>query len=366
MPERILVYGMTDNPGGIETYLINQLRALDPDKAIFDFVTDFPSMAYAEEAKAVGSRIFYIPAKSKGLFSQLKAMAKILREHPEYKKVYFNALDAGVALTEFVPWLFGRTVITHSHNGSTDKVKLHKYCKPLLNLFTSKRFACSAVAAEFMFGKRKTQIIPNMIKAEKYDYSPELRQKKREELGIENNFAVCHIGRLSHQKNPMGLIDIFESVYKADNSAVLLSVGSGELEREVHSYASEKNMDGCIRFLGRRADISEILQAADVFILPSFYEGLPIVAIEAQAAGLPCVLSENISGEAAITDNACFLSLEAPLSVWAEKILSFKDFKRTSKLNELEAAGYDYDHPSKAQIELRNYFEGESKGGAKK
>ncbi len=365
MPERILVYGMTDNPGGIETYLINQLRALDPDKAVFDFVTDFPSMAYADEAKAIGSKIYYIPAKSKGLFAQFKAMAKIMRGHPEYKKIYFNVLDAGTALTELVPWLFGRTVITHSHNGSTDKVKLHKFCKPLLNLFTSKRFACSKVAADYMFGKRETKIIPNMIEAKKYDYSPEIRQKKRKELGIENNFAVCHIGRLTNQKNPMGLIDIFESVYKSDNSAVLLSVGSGELEQEVHSYASEKNLDGCIRFLGRRGDISEILQAADIFVLPSFYEGLPIVAIEAQAAGLPCVLSENISREAAITDNAHFLSLDAPLCVWAEKILSFKKFKRTSKLNELEAAGYDYDHPSKAQTELRNYFEGGNRDGIK-
>ena len=366
MPERILVYGMTDNPGGIETYLINQLRALDPDKAVFDFVTDFPSMAYADEAMAIGSKIYYIPAKSKGLFSQLKAMAKIMREHPEYKKVYFNALDAGVAFTELVPWLFGRTVITHSHNGSTDKVKLHKYCKPLLNLLTSKRFACSKVAADYMFGKREVTVIPNMIDAKKYAYSPEIRQKKREELGIENNFVVCHIGRLSNQKNPLGLIDIFESVYKSDNSAVLLSVGSGEMEQEVHSYASEKNMDGQIRFLGRRGDISEILQAADVFILPSFYEGLPIVAIEAQAAGLPCILSENISAETAITDNAYFLSLDEPISVWVEKILSCKNFNRTSKTGELAAAGYDYDHPSQAQIELRNYFEAGNEVGSKK
>ncbi|MEE1238647.1 MAG: glycosyltransferase [Acutalibacteraceae bacterium] len=359
MPERILVYGMTDNPGGIETYLINQLRALNPDKAVFDFVTDFPSMAYADEAEKLGAMIYYIPAKSKGVFSQWKAFAKILKAHPEYKKVYFNALDAGVALTEFVPWLFGRTIITHSHNGSTDKAKLHKFCKPLLNFFTSKRFACSKIAADYMFGNREVKIIPNMIDAEKYAYSPEIRQKKREELGIENNFVVCHIGRLSNQKNPMGLIDIFESVYKSDNSAVLLSVGSGEMENEVHSYASQKKANGSIRFLGRRSDISEILQAADVFVLPSFYEGLPIVAIESQAAGLPCILSENISTEVAITDNAYFLSLDAPISVWTEKILSFKNFNRTSKTSELAAGGYDYNRPSAAQIELLNYFEDE-------
>lgn len=362
MPQRILVYGMTDNPGGIETYLMNQLRALDREKAVFDFVTDFPKMAYEKEARELGSKIYFIPAKSKGLIGHWRAFSKILKAHPEYKTVYFNVLDAGAALTELVPWLRGRTVITHSHNGSTDKMKLHKLCRPFLNLFTKRRYACSRLAAAYMFGKKKAEIIPNMINAEKFAFSPEKRAEKRAELKIGDRFAVCHIGRLSNQKNPLGLIDIFAEVLKRDKNAVLLSVGSGEMEEEVRKYARDKGIAESIMFLGRRSDTDGILSAADVFLLPSFYEGLPIVAIEAQAAGLPLVMSDSITKECAVTENAVFLSLRLPLDAWADTVVSFKNFKRLPTRDKIAAAGYDSADPGQSQKELKKYFEQQGNG----
>ena len=219
MAKHILVYGMTDNPGGIETYLMNQLRQLDREKVMFDFVTDFSTMAYADEATALGAKIYYIPAKSKGVFAHWKALSEILKAHPEYQKVYFNVLDAGAAITELIPWLFGRTIITHSHNGSTDRLRLHRLCRPFLNLFTKKRFACSALAAAYMFGKRKAAVIPNMIAAADYAYDPSVRQEKRAALDVADRFVVCHVGRLSHQKNPLGVLDIFAEVYKNGGAA---------------------------------------------------------------------------------------------------------------------------------------------------
>ena len=352
-----MVYGMTDNPGGIEMYLMNQLRTADREKIVFDFVTDFPTIAYADEIKSYGSEIYYIPAKSKSLPGHLRQMYRILRSHPEYKKVCFNILDAGAAITEVVPWLLRRKVITHSHNGNTDKIRLHKLCRPFLNLFTDKRYACSGVAAGFMFGKRHAEIIPNMIDAGKYSFSEDKRAAKRKELGIENKFVICHVGRLSPQKNPFGLIDIFAEVLKAAENSVLLSVGSGEIADEVHNYAKEKGVYGNILFLGRRNDIDCLLSAADVFLLPSFYEGLPIVAIEAQASGLPCVLSDCISPETAITGNVKFLSLEEPVSDWVDVITGYKDFRRADMRSEVAKAGYDISHPSSAEKNLRSYFE---------
>lgn len=354
---RILVYGMTDNLGGIETYVMNMLGSVDKSKVVFDFVTDFSTMAYADEAEKSGSVIYYIPAKSKGVFKHLRAFAKILREHPEYKKVYFNILDSGAAITEFIPWLFGRTVITHSHNGNTDKALLHKLCRPFLLLFTKKRLACSEVAARFMFKKHTAVIIPNAIEAENYNYSADIRDKKRKELNISDKFAVCHIGRLSYQKNPIRVVDIFAEVSKNDEDAVMISVGSGEMDDEVHRYAEEKGISDKIMFLGKRNDISEILQAADVFFLPSLFEGLPIVAVEAQASGLPCILSDNISKEAGITSNVSFLSLELSNIVWANEILSLKDFERKPCLEDIIKAGYDKQHPADGLLRLKEYFE---------
>lgn len=354
---RILIYGMTDNLGGIETYVMNLLRSVDKSKVAFDFVTDFSSMAYADEAESFGSVIYYIPAKSKGVFKHWRAFAKILKEHPEYKKVYFNILDAGAAVTEFIPWLFGRTVITHSHNDNTDKTLLHKLCRPFLLLFTKKRLACSEGAARFMFKKHSAVVIHNAIEAENYAYSADKRDKKRKELNISDKFAVCHVGRLSYQKNPLRVIDIFDEVLKKDKDAVMISVGSGEMDDEVHSYAEQKGLSEKIMFLGKRNDANELLQAADVFLFPSFYEGFGIVAIEAQTAGLPCVLSDRVPKDVKVTENARFLSLELSDTVWADEILSLKNFVRKSCLNDIIKAGYDRKHPTDDLLELKKYLE---------
>ncbi len=357
-PNRILVYGMTDNLGGIETYLMNQLASLDRTKAVFDFVVDFPTMAYSEKATDLGSKIHFIPAKSKGVFSQWKAFYKVLKLHPEYKKIYFNILDAGAAVTMLIPWIMGREIIAHSHNGSTDKLKLHKICRPFLKFFTSKRYACSNIAAEYMFGKRHNAlIIPNAIDTDKYDFNKNVRDSKRKELGIENKFVICHIGRLSLQKNPKGLIEIFDKLVEKDLSATLLSIGSGEMDNEIFEFAKSKKCYEFIRFLGKRNDVPQILQAADVFVLPSFYEGLPLVAIEAQAAALPCLVSENISKEVALTKNIKFLSIENNTENWVNEILKLKDFVRISTKDEIINLGYDINHPSKSQYELMRYFE---------
>ena len=354
---RILVYGMTDNLGGIETYLINQARMLDAEKAVFDFVTDFKTMAYSKEAAALGSKIYYIPAKKNGVFAQWKAFAKILREHKEYRTVYFNILDAGAAITMFIPWLFGRTIVTHSHNNDTDKRRLHRLCRPFLNFFTKERFACSPSAAMYMFGRRRTTVIPNAIDAKRFKFNADTRAKKREELDVSCRFVICHIGRLSLQKNPKGLIDIFDALYKTDKSAVLLSIGDGEMAEEVQNYANGKPSAEAIRFLGRRGDVAEILQAADVFLFPSFYEGLGIVALEAQAAGLPCVLSDVIPKEVSVTDNVFYISLNEPIDKWVDLILSLKNFDRSSNQSRIIDAGYDISCPSKAEQYLKNYFE---------
>lgn len=355
--ERILVYGMTDNMGGIESYLMNLYRHLDRDRVQFDFVTDFPTMAYADEVSACGSDIYYIPAKSKGLFSQWKAFARILKKHPEYKKIYFNILDAGAAVTMLIPWLYGRTIVTHSHNDNTEKRRLHKICRPFLNLFTRKRYACSKKAAEFMFGHRSAVVIPNAINAKKYQFDAAVREKKRRELGIEHHFAVCHVGRLAVQKNPKMLIDIFEAVLEKEPSAVLLSVGNGELRDEIHAYVQQKHLENAVLFLGERNDVNEILQAADVFLFPSLYEGLGIALIEAQAAGLHCVVSDVINQEALVTDNISLVSLHAPVSRWAEKVLECKNAFRTSPTKQIIRAGYDNMHPGDAEIALQHYFE---------
>ena len=352
--KRILVYGMSHNPGGIETYLINTAKRLN-GKVIFDYICDFKDIAHKDVISDMGSRIFFIPPKGKMLFSHMKAFYDILKKHPEYDTVYINVLDAGATITEFVPWVMKKRIITHSHNGSTDKLRLHRICKPLLNLFTTGKVACSRLAASYMFKNGDDAlIIPNAIDTKRFIYSDLLRNKKREELKLGTQPVICHIGRLSHQKNPFRMLDIFKKVLEKNKEAVLISVGTGELEQEIHSYAHNIGVQNNILFLGKRSDIPEILGASDVFFLPSLYEGLPIVGIEAQAAGLPCVFSDSITDEVAICKNVKFLSLQENDNVWAETLLNYAILPKTDTRSQIIAAGYDVNNCSKYDTLLLN------------
>lgn len=341
--KHVLVYGMTDNPGGIETYVLNFFERVQGKGVQLDFISDFPTIAHSERLTAKGAKLFFFPAKSKDLWGHLKGMWKLLRGHKEYKTVYFNILDAGAAITMVPAFLLGRRIVVHSHNGSTDKVKLHKLCKPFLNLMASARVACSRVAAEHMFcGKGKQcLVIPNAIDGAAHRFDPQLREEKRAQLQLGQRPAICHVGRLSLQKNPLGLLDIFEALLEECPQAVLLSVGDGEMAEQFHGRIAEKGLGESVKCLGVRNDVSQILQAADVFLLPSLYEGLPISLLEAQASGLPCVVSDAVSAESAITDRVSFVSLEAEPRIWAQKLVAALQLPRQDCYHQILEAGFD-------------------------
>lgn len=342
--ERVLVYGMTDNLGGIETYIMMVYRRMDKTRMIFDFVTDFPEMTFADEVTEAGSRIYYIPAKGKDLRGHLREMNRLLKEHPEYKTVYFNIVDAGAAAAMSAAWRQKRRVIVHAHNSSSRNQMLQTVCRPLLGIFADGWIACSRAAAEFMFGERlagRAKIIPNLIDAKRFAYDPTLRSRTRQKLGLlDGDFAVIHVGRLDREKNPKELLEIFRGIRVREPRARLISVGSGPMEREVHQYAGQLGIDESVEFLGRQEDIVPYLQAADVFVLPSLYEGFGIVAVEAQAAGLPCVLSTGVPKDVKITEDVDYLPLQEH-ERWTETVLKYRGHSRTCTTEQIISAGYD-------------------------
>lgn len=353
--ERVLVYGMSNNQGGIESYLLGISTKIKKQGIQFDFLSDFESIAYSDVLKENGSRLFFLPAKGKKLLQHLSSVRKLLIEHPEYKTVYFNVLDAGAVFTVFIPWIMGKKIVIHSHNGATDKIFLHKICRPFLNLMTHERLACSKLAAEYMFGKGQQKrkpaiIIPNAINAERYYFNKKIRTNYRKRMGLEENFVICHVGRISEQKNPFRLIDIFDLLCKNEPKAKLLYVGTGELKGKIYEYVNTKDCAKNISFLGTRLDIAELMQAADVFLLPSLYEGLPIVAIEAQAAGLPIILSTSISNETDLTGNLRFVDLKESDDVWVRNILEYRHFQRKDCRTSIRQAGYDLKYSESEKI----------------
>lgn len=362
MSKRVLVYGMTDNPGGIETYLINTMHELKKQGMVLDFICDFPDIAYKEEILANGSKIYFIPAKSKNLITHWVEILKVLKKHKEYRTVYFNILDAGAAFSMLIPWMLRRRIVVHSHNGETDKKRLHQLCRPIMVFMAKRYLACSKVASDFMFGTNpkiqgKVAIIPNAIDVKKYAYNEEIRRVKRKELNLLNGEkVVCHVGRLSMQKNPFGMLDIFKALLIKEKNVILLSIGTGEIETEVKLYAKKLGISDSVRFLGKRLDVQELMQAADVFFLPSFYEGLPIVAIEAQAAGLQCVISDRISRETDITGNVHFLSLDAPVNQWVDTLLEGASASRCDVEEVLKVSDFNIDNFDKAVVRLKKYL----------
>ena len=358
--EKVLIYGMTNNPGGIESYLLALVRR--SPYGSFDLVCDLPEIAYRDDLEFYGCSIHFILAKGADLKGHLRAFRSLLEAHPEYRTVYMNVLDAGAAVTALAPRLMKRRVVVHSHNGGTEKNRMHRLLKPLLNLLVSACAACSRVAADYMFTKRnaaRAAIVPNMIDVRAFRPNMLLRGQTRAKLGIpEDVTVVLHVGRLSRQKNPLLLADIAAQLKIKPGAYRMLSVGAGEEEQALLERIRELDAADVLTPLGVRSDLPALYNAADVFILPSRYEGLPIVGIEAQAAGLPCILSDKITREIRLTDCVFFLSPEAGPKAWADVIESHRADGRRDTVQTLMDAGYDVSCADKAFADLRAMLAG--------
>ncbi len=342
--KRILVYGMTDNRGGIESYIMNVYRHIDKNKIIFDFVTDFDFMAYSEEVESCGSKIYKIPAKSKQPVGQIIEFFKLLKNHPEYDTVYFNILNAGAAYSMIIPKLFHKKIIVHCHNNFDDNMKLHNLFKPIVNRFAYKKIACSKLAAEYMFDNSDdVTIVNNVIDIKPFAFDEVKRNEIRSNLKIDNKKVVIHVGRMAPQKNPFFLLDIIKEMCMIDSDIVLMYVGTGSLEQEVEQYAKNIGIYDNVIFLGMRDDVADLLNAADCFLLPSKYEGFGIVLLEAQTNGLMCFTSKDVVPfETNINGLVNFIDLNQSPYNWAFKItnLSEKDINRIEYAESLKGSGF--------------------------
>ena len=314
------------NRAGLETMLMNTFRALDREQISFDFLTHRSEPGdYDEEIRALGGRIYRMPRLYPWNYpAYFRAMDGFFREHPEYTVVHSH-IDA----MSFLPLLAARRAgipirIAHSHSTGIDldyKYPLKQMYRLLLPTVATHRVACCDAAGAFLFGKQLFQVIPNGIRADAFCFTPEGRQKLRREWNLEDKLVVGHVGRLSYAKNQEFLLRVFQKVLGKTDS-VLLLVGTGEREAFLKNLAKRLGVGDSVRFLGSRADVAALYSAMDVFVMPSRFEGLPLAAVEAQMAGLPCILSEGIPRQAAYSRGCTFLPLTAGAAVWSEAILA--------------------------------------------
>lgn len=350
-PVRILhVFGSL-NRGGAETMIMNIFRNLDRDKVQFDFVMHCTDACdYNEEIEKLGGRIFSIPHFCGGnCFQYVKTWNRFFKSHPEYKIIHGHVRStASIYLS--IAKKYGLVTIAHSHNTSSGK-GIKALVKNILQYPIRFRadylFACSKEAGCWLYGRRALskpnfRIVNNAIDAKKYTYNPDVRCRIRKALGLEGKFVVGNVGRFHPQKNHQFLLEIFKEVQGENQNAVLLLIGDGALRPQIEKKIAELGLRDHVILLGVRSDIPELLQAMDVFVFPSLYEGLGIVAIEAQAAGLPCIVSDVVPREAFLTDLVKALPLSASRQRWAAEILRFQENdERKNTLELIQNAHYD-------------------------
>lgn len=340
--------------GGIGAMLLNLHANIDSRAIQFDYIlcSDLPEGAFAKKARALGGRVFLFPELRISRFFELFRMFKLFfTTHKEHELIWLHSPNMAILCCGSARRGRPRKVIVHSHStkyaDSWGKVvRNYVLCLPLPAL-ADYFFACSVAAGKFLFGAKayregSVRILPNSINAADYRFSDEKRIRVREMLDLRDLFVVGHVGRLCKEKNHVFLFEIFREIQKLEPRSILLIVGSGELENALKHEVKRKKIQDCVKFLGNREDVSDIMAAMDVFVLPSLYEGLPVSIIEAQAAGLPCVVSDVVTKELAITDLVTYQPLHFTPEAWARHVLQIcsRDNCR-DRYEEIFRAGYD-------------------------
>lgn len=327
-PMRIAQVVNRMDSGGIEMVLMNYYRSMPHEAVQFDFYyAQDSSFIQKKEMQAMGAGTYPIPGYAKPLAFH-RALYRALKQG-NYDIVHVHLSTMSV-FALFAAWRAGVPVrICHNHSTaywSEGKVTLMKtLLRPLNKIFANQYFACGSAAGEWMYGKRcmakgKVTIIPNAIDTKCFLYDPDARARLRAELGIEEHaLVVGHVGRFRHQKNHRFLLSAFREVLSQRQDAVLLLVGDGEKREEIQMLAQQWGIASRVIFAGVRNDADKLYSAMDVFCLPSFYEGMPLVAWEAQSNGLACLLSDRITQEAVLRKNARRLPIDNP-AAWAEEI----------------------------------------------
>lgn len=343
---RVLQVVTNMDRGGLETMLMNYYRHTDRKKVQFDFLVHRQvRAAYDDEIESLGGRIYRLPRLVPWSKSYLAALNQFFADHPEYKVVHvhqdcLSSVILKVAKKHGVP-----VRIAHSHTTCQDKdikypVKL--LCMRSIPKYATHLFACSTAAGDWMFRGSQYRLLANAVDTEQFRFSADQAAKVRETLGLkENNFLVGHVGSFWRLKNQSFLVDVFVKIVAHDSDARLLLVGDGGRLHEIKEKVASLNLSDKVIFTGVRSDVPDLMQAMDVFAFPSLYEGLGIVLIEAQASGLPCIVSDTIPPEAYLTNLVFSQKLSASPEAWADAILEKRNTPRTDHSAEIAARGFD-------------------------
>lgn len=355
------VIGKMDRAGA-ETFIMNVYRSINRQKVQFDFMVFTDETAdYDGEIRSLGGNIYHMPIFKGYNYFYLNHCFKVFFKNHPYEIVHAH-IGSLAPLYLKQAKKQGAYTIVHSHATKSNRFwnrRIYYLLSHRVIYIADYFMACSLQAGNDRFGHKIVKqdnfsVINNGIDVEKYKYSITRHETMKRLFNMSDKTIFGHVGRFSQAKNHKFLIDVFYEIQKKLENAVLVLVGRGPLEKEIRQYVIDKGLKNKVFFEGIREDVPDLMNLFDAFIFPSFHEGLGIVGIEAQAAGLPCFFSEGIVKEAIITDDVEVYSLEVPASVWANGILKrIKTFKRTDKSEKIDEAGFGINTIAK---ELEDFY----------
>lgn len=363
---KVLVFGITDNPGGVESVIMNYYRNFDKSKVQLDFLCNNEIVAYEDEIKKLGGTIYRVTARSKDRKKFYQDLDNFFSKHAkEYSTIWVNVCSlANIDYLKYAKKYGIKHRIIHCHNSQNMDSKLrgilHLINRCVIDKYATDFWTCNKKSIRWFYGARivnkyKILTVNNAIDGNVFKYNEKTREEYRRKLGLEDKFVIGHVGRFHFQKNQLFLLDIFNEVHKREPNSTLILVGQGEDAEKITNKIDSLGLKDSVILLGIRDDVNKLMCAMDVFLFPSLFEGLGIVLLEAQATGLPCVAScDDTPPEVNMTDEFIFLPLDASVGIWAGSVLDFKNTKRKTNNDFIKENNYDISCEAK---KLEKYFE---------
>ena len=360
---KVAIIGGKIDSGGKKNLIMEYYRHIDREKVQFDFICDSDSQAIPfKEIEELGGRVFQI-APYQHIFKNMTDMRLLFKEN-KYSVVHaynssMNLFPMFVAKQCGIPVRISES-LSMAHVADR-KTILKKMLRPMSKWFANYYIACGDDCGRWQFGdaaldEGKVDVFKTVINTEFNSYKPEVRAKTRKEYGWEDKIVIGHIGRFTAQKNSVHVIEIFGAVAQKEPNAVLCLIGDGELKEEMMQKIDELGIRDQVAYLGRREDIQQFYNAMDCFILPSLYEGLPVVGLEAESCGLPMFFSTEVTLEANACELGHFIALSESVDVWADEILKATVENmpiRRSHAKEVAMAGFD---SSSEAMRMQKYY----------
>lgn len=357
MKEAIRILHVLGNTqlGGAESRIMDLYRHLDRSRVQFDFLVHTDKEGYFDkEIKELGGRIFRAPRfRMYNYFSYRRAMKDFFKGNHEFQAVQGHMTSTGAIYLPIAKRAGVPITIAHARSAGVDKGikgKLTRWMRRNLSKRADYLFSCSKLAGISVFGKKavsegRTVFIPNAIDCPKFAYDAEKREKMREALGIGDQYVIGHVGRFHYAKNHEYLLEVFSALCSAEKTDerdyVLLLLGEGNGMKQARELTEQLGITEKVRFLGNHSNVYDYYQAMDYFVYPSRYEGLPGTIVEAQTAGLKCIMSDSICEEVAVTELVHTMSIQKEAAGWADYIRETADYERRSHVQEMRKAGFD-------------------------